>query len=49
MEDGVEDGRSAASLETMLLGQGKVAEPRMATTADTVRAECEHWKAYLGW
>ena len=25
------------------------APPRMNSSADTVRLECEHWKPYLGW
>ena len=23
--------------------------PRMNSSADTVRLECEHWKPYMGW
>jgi len=33
----------------MFMGEGDDPTPFMNATVDTVRAECEHWKAFLGW
>lgn len=33
----------------MFMGQAEDPTPFMNATADTVRAECEHWKVFLGW
>jgi para-nitrobenzyl esterase len=34
---------------TMFLGLNADPLPRLHSSNDTVRAECEHWKPYLGW
>ena len=40
---------SPSSTDVMFMGEGKSPEPFLNATADTRRAECEHWKAWLGW
>ena len=32
----------------MFMGQADSPNPFMNSTADTVRAECDHWKLFLG-
>ena len=33
----------------MFMGLQDSPNPFMNSTADTVRAECDHWKPFLGW
>jgi len=35
--------------QAMFLGRDEDPLPRMNSSIDTVRLECEHWKPYLGW